>query len=144
MANKGLNKVGIWAGDIPNIGSVTSCCCNKPAIRGETAVCHCFISHMEFSHNCSGVRVLDCNIISIAQCILSVVWRENCVGTIICGRDLIAINIPLSDFVTRYRDEVGRVYGRKANMVHRILLPYSVMAFPCLNAPQMNCFISRS
>ena len=144
MSNKGLNKVRIWASDIPNVDSIISCCCNKPTVKGETAVCDFFISYMEFGHNYSGVRVLNYNIISITQCRLSMVWRESNVETIICRRNLVAISIPLPNFATRCGDEVGRVYGREANVAHNILLLYSVMASPCLNVPQTNCVVPRS
>ena len=98
MTNKGLNKVRVWAGDVPNIGSKISSSSNKLAIRGETAVAG-LIGHSEFSQDCPGVRVLNCDDISIAQSKLGIVWRESNVGTTVCGWDLMTIAIPLPDFI---------------------------------------------
>ena len=135
MANKGLNKARVWASDIPNIGNATSSSCNKPAIWGETAVFGFFISHMEFSHNCFGIRVLNCDNIPIAQSKLGMVWGESNVGTIVGRGDLVTISIPLPDFTTRYGDDMLRICGGEANMGYSILLLYGTKAFPCLNVP---------
>ena len=65
MDNKGLNEVKVLAGDVPNIGSPFNSSSNQPSIRGE-AVDFCAISNLEFSYNCSGIRVLNCDITPIA------------------------------------------------------------------------------
>ena len=144
MANKCLNKVRVWAGDIPNIGSTSNSSCNEPAIRGETAVAGIIVWHIEVGHNCSGINVLNCNSIPIAQGKLSVVWRESNVGTIICGWDLVTSNIPLPDLATRDGDEVVRVCGREADMLHSILLLYGTIALSCLNIPQIDSLLKGS
>ena len=61
MANKGLNKVGVGVSDIPNIGSVITSNSYKAAIGGEATIFGITISHLEFKHNCSRIRALDCN-----------------------------------------------------------------------------------
>ena len=141
MANKGLNKMRVWAGDVPNIGSVSSSSCNQLAIKRETAVLSPMTGHMEFSHNCSGIKSLNCNNILIAQSKLSVIWGESNVGTIICRGDLVTIDIPMLDFAPRYRYDVLRVHGREANMLYNTLLLYGTKGLPCLNVPQTNCVI---
>jgi hypothetical protein len=59
MTNEGLNKARVRAGDIKNIGSFITSNSYKPAIRGEAAVLSTTIGHLEFSHYCSRIRVLD-------------------------------------------------------------------------------------
>ena len=98
MANKGPNKVRVRAGDVPNISSGINSSSNKLAIRGETAVFG-LIGHGEFSQDYSGVRVLNCDDISIAQSKLCMVWRESNVGAIVCRWDLVTIGIPVPDFI---------------------------------------------
>ena len=88
----------VWAGDVPNISSGGSGSSNELAIRGETAVPGP-IRHSDFSQNCSRVRVLNCDDISITQSKLGMVWRESNVGTIVCRWDLVTIGIPLPDFI---------------------------------------------
>ena len=144
MANKGFSGVRVWVGDVPNIGSATSSSSNKPAIWRETAVLDIITNYMEFSHNCFGIRVLNCDKILITQGKLGAVWRESNLGTIVCGGDLVTIDIPLPDFFVRYGYDVLRVYGREANMEYSILLPYGMKVFPCLSIPQTNCLIPRS
>ena len=51
MANKGLNKVRVGAGDVPNIGSVTNSNSYKPAIRGEAAVFGITTGHLELNQS---------------------------------------------------------------------------------------------
>ena len=144
MANKGLNRVEVRAGDIPNIGSFTSCYCNEPAIRGETAEPSITIGYMEFSHNFSGIRVLNCDNFLIRQSKLGMAWRKGNVDTIICRWDLVTIGIPLPDFVIRCRDDVLRIYGREDDIICPSLLVYSLKELSCLNIPQTNCVILRS
>ena len=143
MTNKGLNRVRVRACDVPNIDSATSCYCNEPAIRRKAAVSSTMIDCMEFSHNFSRIRVSNCDNLSIAQSKLGVVWGEGNVDSIICRQDLATIDIPLPDFVVRYRDDVLRIHGREDNMKHLIHLLYGIKAFPCLDIPQTDC-VTRS
>ena len=144
MANKGLNRVRVRAGDDPNIDSFASCYCNEPAIRGETAAMSIIIDYMEFSYNFSRIRVLNHDNPPIAQSKLRVVWGESNVGTIICRWDLVTIDIPLPDFVIRYRDDVLGIYGREDNMRYPIHLLYGTKTFPCLDVPQIDSQFHKS
>ena len=72
MANKGLNEARFWIHNIPNLGNMTSCCCNKSSIRGGTTAVGVDIIYTEFSHNCL-----------IAQNKLSAITGESSIGTII-------------------------------------------------------------
>ena len=141
MANKGLNEVRVWGGNVPNIGSSISSCCNKLAIRRETPVSSFTTGHMEFSHSCSGIRFLNCDNFLITQSKLSLVWEESNMGTIICRGDLVTIDIPLPDLITAYGQEVLWIHGPETNILHCMLLLYDTMTFPCLNVPQMKCVI---
>ena len=58
--------------------------------------------------------------------------------------DLMAIGIPLPDFVVTSRYEALRVNGREANMKHNVTLTNGMIAIPSLDVPQMDCMIIRS
>ena len=58
--------------------------------------------------------------------------------------DLMAIDIPLPDFVVTSRYEVLRVNGREANIPCSVLLTNYIVALPSLDVPQMDCMIIRS
>ena len=60
MVSEGLNNVRVRAGDIPDIGSIPSSNSHKPIVRGEAAATNIFIGYLEFGHNYSRIRVLDC------------------------------------------------------------------------------------
>ena len=141
MANKGLNKVRVWGGNIPNIGNLSNSSCHKLAIRRETAVFSCITGHMEFSYSCSGIRLLNCDSFIITQNKLSMVWGESNVGTIVYRGDLVTIDIPLLDLTIAYGQEVLWVYWTEADIPYHALLLYDTMTLPCLNVPQTNCMI---
>ena len=111
MANEGCNGVKVFASDVPNIGSITSCCCNKPTIRGETTTFGIIIGDKEFNHNVSRIGFPDYDNFSITQSKLGIVWGESNVGTIVYRKDLVTFGIPLLDFAMRYGNDIFRVYG---------------------------------
>jgi hypothetical protein len=94
---------------------------------------------MKLGLNCSGIRVLNGNSTPTTQGKLCTVWGKGYMGTIICGWDLLTIEIPLPNLLPRYGDNMLRVYGREANMPHNILLLYGTKTSPCLSVPQTYC-----
>ena len=52
---------------------------------------------------------------------------------IICMPYLVAINVPLLDFVPTCGQEVLWVCGKEANMLYLVFLVYNTRALPCLN-----------
>ena len=60
--------------------------------------------------------------------------------------DLVTTSVPLTDLTSTCEHEVLvlGVCGREANMGHSILLLYGLVALPCLDIPQTDCFVMGS
>ena len=83
MSNKSPNKVRVWTSYIPNIANSTTSSYKKPATRWETETeTHIFPSNMELDLNCSGIRVLNCNDISITHSKLCIIWGKGDMSTV--------------------------------------------------------------